>query len=159
MAKAKPIEPSDEKAALLAALLSRAGSATKPRGVDITPGAYQLDYTLHIAGDIVVGEPVWAKNDGFSDGDMIAALLAGMDADERDRAVRNAVKRIAKSKKTKTTARELKDVRAAAKQVATDQAEKSGLALLKERAGSIKGEPIVEVNDGEIAYDAEANAA
>lgn len=160
MVKKNSNSASDQNTALLAALLSRAGTSTKPRGVDIEPGVYQLDYTLRLTGDITVAAPTWANHDGFSDGELVAAMVLASAEGEREGLVRDAVRIIARAKKgSKNYAKQLKDMRGFVKTLATAQAEKSEIAESRERAGAIKGEPLVEVRDGTITTMPEDAAA
>jgi len=126
---------------LLSIALARVAKAIKPEE-DLCEGTHPVDVTLHIFGDIVKGAVSYrtTKTCKVKDADVLAILLASMDATAAKRAVGSAVRKIAAGKDV----RSLVDVKDA---MVEHYADKHGLIDERETtvSGRTTGAPLYDV--------------
>lgn len=128
---------------LLRTTLERVLKSIKCDG-DLEPGTHPVDITARIKGDVVKGEPssrITVKRH-VSEAQVLAAILAAMDATQRKRAVGAAVKKVASG--VDLTA-QIKS----AKGLLDDYAGKHGLIeeIETEVAGRTTGAPLMDVTE------------
>lgn len=130
----------------------------KGESLRMAPGTHEVDLTVRITGDLVQGPDVevagrtTAPSRGFSDRQLLAAILLPLDDIERRRAIRSAVTRIGKAIDAGGKSPALDALLVTIDAESFEAAEKACLSLAatktgpSTKAGSLSGKPGVSVS-------------
>jgi len=136
---------SDLTRALHAAALTLAAKQIGKGAPELPAGKHYAKLTVHIEGDILVGEPTDAESNTFSDADLVAQMTLSLAERQRRGFIERSIDALKETAATKGGQKDLREGKKTIKHWIEERAAQKKLRKHTRRRGSVTGEPEAHV--------------